>query len=70
MVATAVAPPETVSALEAEADEVIALQTPWPFGSIGFFYRDFSQVGDDEVATNFQEYHGTEVTSAMPIAKL
>jgi predicted phosphoribosyltransferase len=70
VVATAVAPPETVSALEAEADEVIALQTPWPFGSIGFFYRDFSQVGDDDVATMLQAFHETDKKAPVPISKL
>lgn len=49
VVAVPVAPPDTIGALEQEADEVVCLATPWPFGAIGQFYRDFGQVSDDEV---------------------
>lgn len=31
------------------ADELIALETPEPFGAIGRFYQDFSQTTDEEV---------------------
>jgi putative phosphoribosyl transferase len=50
IVATPVAPPETVEALRQEADDVICLETPEFFGAIGFFYIDFSQVSDAEVS--------------------
>lgn len=50
VVATPVAPPDTVAALAAEADEFICLETPEPFGAIGYFYDDFAQVADEEVA--------------------
>lgn len=49
VVATPVAPPETVTALREDADEVIALDTPARFAAIGQFYRDFAQTSDDEV---------------------
>jgi predicted phosphoribosyltransferase len=49
VLAVPVAPAETLEALRAEVDEVVCLATPWPFRAIGFFYRDFPQVGDDEV---------------------
>ena len=49
VVATPVAPPETVTALREDADEVIALDTPAHFAAIGQFYRDFGQTSDDEV---------------------
>lgn len=49
VVATPVAPPDTVRHLEALADKVIAVKTPEPFFAIGNFYDDFSQVGDEEV---------------------
>lgn len=32
------------------ADETICLTTPYPFGAVGLYYRDFSEVEDDEVA--------------------
>ncbi len=49
IVATAVAPPETVERLASEADEIVCLATPAIFFAIGTFFGDFSQVSDDEV---------------------
>jgi putative phosphoribosyl transferase len=49
VVAVPVAPRETVSVLETEADEVVCLATPEPFWAIGQWYRTFDQVSDDEV---------------------
>ncbi|MBI4493750.1 MAG: phosphoribosyltransferase [Chloroflexi bacterium] len=44
-----VCPTETVGLIEAEADQVVALATPEPFGAVGIWYRDFEQVSDQEV---------------------
>lgn len=41
----------TVEALSLEADEVICLLEPEPMWAIGMWYRDFSQVPDNEVLT-------------------
>jgi putative phosphoribosyl transferase len=49
VVAVPVAPPDTVAQLRIEADEVVCLATPEPFMSIGRWYRDFSQLDDDDV---------------------
>lgn len=49
IVATPVAPPDTVAALYDDADEVIALDMPELFYAIGQFYADFSQTSDEEV---------------------
>ena len=49
VVAVPVAPPETVVALQQEADEVVCLEQPRFFEAIGFYYADFRQVSDDEV---------------------
>ena len=49
VLAVPVAPEETVVAMRAEVDEVVCLATPRPFGAIGYFYRDFRQLEDDEV---------------------
>ena len=49
VVATPVAPPETVASLCNDADEVIALHMPEQFFAIGQFYGDFAQTSDDEV---------------------
>jgi len=49
VVATPVAPPDTIESLRQEADDVVCLETPEYFGAIGYFYLDFSQVSDAEV---------------------
>jgi putative phosphoribosyl transferase len=49
VIATPVAPPDTVELLQQEADDVVCLETPAYFGAIGLFYLDFSQVSDAEV---------------------
>jgi putative phosphoribosyl transferase len=49
VVAVPVAAPDTARRLEREADEFVCLATPSPFHAIGQWYRDFAQVGDDEV---------------------
>lgn len=48
VVATPVAPPETVRELSHMVDEVICLATPSPFYAIGAYYEDFAQVEDEE----------------------
>jgi predicted phosphoribosyltransferase len=48
VLALPVAPPETVSTLEAEADRVVCLRTPARFGAVGAFYDRFDQVTDEE----------------------
>lgn len=47
--AVSVAPPDTLKRVAAMADEVICLEAPEYFQAVGQFYRDFSQVEDDEV---------------------
>jgi predicted phosphoribosyltransferase len=49
VVATPVAPPDTVEALGREADEVVALVTPRDFSAVGRWYREFTQTSDAEV---------------------
>lgn len=49
VLAVPVAPTETVAALRRDADVVICLEDHEFFGAIGFYYRDFSQISDDEV---------------------
>jgi putative phosphoribosyl transferase len=50
VLATPVAPPDTVERLRHEADEVVCLAMPELFAAIGMFYRDFRQMSDHEVA--------------------
>lgn len=49
IVAVPVAPAETLSEIQAMADEVICLNTPKPFFAVGQFYQNFEQTEDDEV---------------------
>ena len=49
ILAVPVAPTGTVAELEAEADEVVCLQSHEPFHAIGLYYEDFHQVSDKEV---------------------
>ena len=49
VVAVPVAPPSAVAELEKEADEVVCPLRPRMLGAIGYFYRDFEQLSDEEV---------------------
>lgn len=49
VLAVPVAPRDTVEKLRSEVDSLICLETPEPFGAIGYFYRDFRQISDREV---------------------
>jgi putative phosphoribosyl transferase len=49
VVAVPVAPPDTIEALAGEADQIVCLEQPEPFHAVGLHYREFHQVGDDEV---------------------
>jgi putative phosphoribosyl transferase len=47
--AVPVGPVEAISQLRREADEVVCLATPTPFGSIGRWYEEFPEVSAEEV---------------------
>jgi predicted phosphoribosyltransferase len=49
VVAVPVGAEDTCTTLRREADEVVCLRTPYPFGGVGMWYDDFSQTEDDEV---------------------
>ncbi len=51
VLATPVAPPETVEAMAQEADEVVCLATPAPFHAISLYYRRFEQLTDEQVVS-------------------
>jgi putative phosphoribosyl transferase len=51
VLAVPVAPPDTINELRQEVDDVVCLAQPSFFGAIGYFYRDFHQLSDDEVIT-------------------
>jgi predicted phosphoribosyltransferase len=49
VLAVPVAPPDAVERLGKEADEVVALETPWDFRAVGEWYEAFGQTTDEEV---------------------
>ena len=49
VLAVPVAPLETIGKLRPEVDAMVCLDAPEEFGAIGYFYRDFRQVDDEEV---------------------
>ena len=56
VLAIPVAPTDSLPALRGDADEVICLEDHELFGAIGFYYRDFSQVSDEEVIRLLSEF--------------
>ncbi|USZ69801.1 phosphoribosyltransferase (plasmid) [Halorussus salilacus] len=48
VLAVPVGSPDSVERLRAEADEVVAVETPPHFSAVGQFYRDFGQVSDEQ----------------------
>ena len=55
VVAVPVASPDSAENIKAMVDEWVCLDTPYYFTSVGSFYRDFSQVSDDEVVELLKE---------------
>jgi len=55
VLAVPVAPPDTLARLRQDADEVVCLEEPSDLGAIGFFYDDFTQVGDEDVIRTLDE---------------
>ena len=53
--ATGVASAETLRLIRQEADEVVCLETPAILYAIGYHFRDFSQVSDEEVVATLRE---------------
>ena len=56
VLAVPVAPPDTITKLRGEVDALICLETPELFGAIGYFYRDFRQVSDQEVVAILKRF--------------
>jgi putative phosphoribosyl transferase len=59
VLAVPVAPPDTITQLRGEVDDLICLETPELFGAIGYFYRDFRQISDQEVVDILKRFPAT-----------
>jgi putative phosphoribosyl transferase len=55
VIAAPVAPPDSVRALEREADSVVVVISPQPMYAIGEWYDRFTQVSDDEVTAHLRD---------------
>jgi predicted phosphoribosyltransferase len=53
--AAGVAAPDALRLIGQEADEVVCLETPSILYAIGYHFRDFSQVSDDDVVATLRE---------------
>lgn len=49
VMAVPVAPAGTLKDFQGDADRIVCLETPAPFGAVGYFYDDFSPTSDEEV---------------------
>ncbi len=56
VLAVPVAPPSALEALRPEVDDIVCLESHEHFRAIGLFYRDFSQVSDEEVVALLARY--------------
>jgi len=64
VVAVPVGPPETCTALQQEADEVVCADTPVDFEAVGQSYDDFSQTTDAEVKELLERAAADHVSTA------
>src|SRR3974390_1123871 len=56
VLAVPVAPVDTIEKLRSDVDDIVCLETPDDLGAIGYFYRDFHQVSDDEVIATLSRF--------------
>ena len=64
VLAVPVAPLDTIAKLRAEVDDIVCLETPGDLGAIGYFYRDFHQVSDEEVIATLKRFPTNRVEHA------
>ena len=64
VLAVPVAPLDTVKKLHSEVDAIVCLDTPEELGAIGYFYRDFHQIGDEEVIATLKRFPTNRVVHA------
>jgi len=66
VLAVPVAPADSLDELRADADDIVCLESHELFGAIGYYYRDFRQISDEEVI----DILGRFPASQYPEAKL
>jgi putative phosphoribosyl transferase len=55
IVAVPIGAPETCEEFESEVDEIICAEAPTPFFAVGMWYRDFTQITEEEVRDLLQK---------------
>jgi putative phosphoribosyl transferase len=66
VLAVPVAPPDTIAALQAEADVIVCLNAPEFFHAVGQFYANFTQTTDEEVIELLEAARLRSQTSRAP----
>jgi len=66
VVAVPISSPETYRDLAVEVDEIICVETPQPFWSVGLWYEDFPQTTDEEVR-NLLKQAQTTFSAQRPV---
>jgi predicted phosphoribosyltransferase len=61
--ATGVASADTLRLIRGEADDVVCVETPDVLFAIGYHFRDFSQVSDDDVVATLREARQPRVSA-------
>ena len=64
VLAVPVAPLDTIKKLHPEVDAIVCLDTPEELGAVGYFYRDFHQIGDEEVIATLKRFPTNSVVHA------
>jgi predicted phosphoribosyltransferase len=64
VLAVPVAPLDTIKKLNLEVDAIVCLETPEELGAIGYFYRDFHQVSDEEVVATLKRFPANKMVHA------
>ena len=70
VLAVAVASNDTIYELSKLVDDVVCLSQPGSFGSVGTYYADFEQVGDDEVVALLEANRVAHAQEPAPRALL
>jgi putative phosphoribosyl transferase len=67
--ATGVASAEALRLIRREADEVVCLETPAILYAIGYHFRDFSQVSDEDVVATLREARQPRVSTGTSVLR-
>jgi predicted phosphoribosyltransferase len=68
--ATGVASADVLRLISVEADEVVCLETPDILWAIGYHFRDFSQVPDEEVVVALQDARKSSALSTSGVSQV